>query len=75
MKENRKRKKDERKLSPLPTILTLLSGVQYEVHIWYQPDVKAKLDIAHFEHNWFSGWFIPNNGHIIMYHIEEYKRP
>jgi len=42
MKENKK------KQSPLSVILTLLSGVQYEVYIWYQPDVKAKLDIAHF---------------------------
>ena len=41
-------------------LLTILSEVQYEVHIQYQSDVKAKLDIAHFQHNWFSGWSIPN---------------
>ena len=37
-----------------------MSGVQYEVHIQYQPDVKAKLDIVHFQHNQFSGWSVPN---------------
>ena len=50
----------KQKLSPPSSILILLSGVQYEVHIQYQPDVKAKLDIAHFQHNWFSGWSVPN---------------
>jgi len=29
----------------------ILSGVQYEVYIQYQPDIKAKLDIMHFECN------------------------
>ena len=38
----------------------VISGVQYEVHIQYQPDIKAKLDIAHFQHNWFSGWSVSN---------------
>ena len=42
-------------------LCSLLSGVQYEVHIQYQPDVKAKLDIAHFQRNWFSGWSVPDN--------------
>ena len=37
-----------------------VSGVQYEVYIQYQPDVKAKLDIVHFQCNWFSGQSIPN---------------
>ena len=38
----------------------LMSGVQYKVHIQNQPDVKAKLDIAYFQHNWFSGQSISN---------------
>ena len=39
----------------------ILSEVQYKVYIQYQPDVKAKLDIAHFQHNQFSSWSIPNS--------------
>ena len=39
--------------------------VQYEVHIQYQPD--AKLDIAHFQHNWFSGWSVPNKQYVFHY--------
>ena len=50
----------KQKSSLLSSILILLSGVQYEVHIQYQPDVKAKLDIVHFQHNWFSGWSVSN---------------
>ena len=63
-----KRRRNEEKLSPLSAILTLLSGVQYEVYIQYQPDVKAKLDIVHFQHNWFSGWSVPNI-YYIRYNI------
>ena len=47
-------------LSKLLIILVSMLGVQYEVHIQYQPDVKAKLDIVHSQHNWFSGWSVPN---------------
>ena len=50
----------KQKPSLLSLILTLLSGVQYEVHIQYQPDVKAKLDIVHFQCNQFSGQSVPN---------------
>ena len=42
-------------------------GVQYEVHIQYQPDVKAKLDIAYFQCNWFSGWSVPNKQYVFHY--------
>ena len=38
-----------------------MSGIQYKVYIQYQPDVKAKLDIVHFQYNWFSDWFVSNN--------------
>ena len=37
-----------------------MSGVQYEVHIQHQPDVKAKLDIVYFQCNQFSGWSVSN---------------
>ena len=47
----------------------ILSGLQYEVYIQYQLDVKTKLDIAYFQHNWFMGWSVPNKSalepHII----------
>ena len=29
----------------------ILLGVQYEVYIQYQPNIKAKLDITHFQYN------------------------
>ena len=38
-----------------------MSGVQYEVYIQYQPDIKAKLDIVYFQCNQFSGWSVFNS--------------
>ena len=52
------------------TLKGRLSGVQYEVHIQYQPDVKAKLDIAHFQHNQFNGWSVPNRDNIRITEVE-----
>ena len=48
------REENKKMLSLLLSFLTLLSGVQYEAHIQYQPDVKAKLDIAHFQRNCYE---------------------
>ena len=49
-----------------------LSGVQYKVYIQYQSDVKAKLDIVHFQCNWFSGWSIPNTN-LFKLHINTFN--
>ena len=30
------------------------------VYIVLAKDFKVKLNIVYFQHNWFSGWFVPN---------------